>query len=50
MGIESLEELPALPDMNEADRVEKLQDAVEKLKSRGEQLEIDMNASADAEE
>lgn len=43
MGIESLEELPALPDMNEADGVEKLQDAVEKLRSRGEQLELEIN-------
>ena len=40
MGIESLKELPALPDMSGADGVEKLQDAVEKLKSRGEQLEL----------
>lgn len=43
MGIESLDELPALPDMNEADGVEKLQDAVEKLRSRGEQLELEIN-------
>ena len=50
MGVSSLDELPTLPDMNESDGLEKLQDAVEKLKSRGEQLEIDMNASADAEE
>ena len=50
MGVSSLDELPTLPDMNESDGLEKLQDAVEKLKSRGEQLEIDMNASADAVE
>lgn len=43
MGIESLDELPALPDMNEADGVEKLQDAVEKLRSRGEQLELEIS-------
>ena len=42
MGVSSLNELPALPDLTEADGLEKLQDAVEKLKSRGEQLEIDM--------
>lgn len=40
MGLESLDGLPALPDMNEADSLEKLQDAVDKLKSRGEQLLI----------
>ena len=40
MGITSLDELPTLPDMNEADGLEKLQEAVDKLKSRGEQLEI----------
>lgn len=40
MGLESLDGLPALPDMNEADSLEKLQDAVDKLKSRGEQLSI----------
>lgn len=43
MGVSSLDELPALPDMNETDGLEKLQDAVEKLKSRGEQLEIAMD-------
>lgn len=40
MGLESLDGLPALPNMNEADSLEKLQDAVDKLKSRGEQLSI----------
>lgn len=40
MGLESLDGLPALPNMNEADSLEKLQDAVDKLKSRGEQLLI----------
>lgn len=42
MGISSLEELPTLPDMSEADGLEKLQSAVEELKGRGEQLEMDM--------
>ena len=42
MGISSLEELPTLPDMSEADGLEKLQNAVEALKGRGEQLEMDM--------
>ena len=40
MGITSLDELPTLPDMNEADGLEKPQEAVDKLRSRGEQLEI----------
>lgn len=42
MGVSSLDELPTLPDLTESDGLEKLQDAVEKLRSRGEQLEIDM--------
>lgn len=42
MGISSLDELPTLPDMSEADGLEKLQNAVEELKVRGEQLEMDM--------
>ena len=42
MGISSLDELPTLPDMSEADGLEKLQNAVEELKGRGEQLEMDM--------
>ena len=46
MGVSSLNELPALPDLTEADGLEKLQDAVEKLKSRGEQLELDMEEKA----
>lgn len=33
MGITSLDELPTLPDMNEADGLEKLQEAVDKLKA-----------------
>ena len=36
-------------DLNESDGLEKLQDAVDKLKSRGEQLEIDMDAPEGAE-
>ena len=42
MGISSLDELPTLPDMSEADGLEKLQNAVEELKGRGEQPEMDM--------
>ena len=42
MGISYLDELPTLPDMSEADGLEKLQNAVEELKGRGEQLEMDM--------
>ena len=40
MGISSLDELPVLPDMSESDGTEKLREAVENLRSRGEQLEI----------
>ncbi len=42
MGISSLDELPTLPDMTESDGLEKLQNAVEELRGRGEQLEMDM--------
>ena len=49
VGVSSLAELPTLPDLNESDGLEKLQDAVDKLKSRGEQLEIDMDAPEGAE-
>ena len=42
MGFSSLVELPTLPDMSVADGLEKLQNAVEELKGRGEQLEMDM--------
>ena len=47
MGISSLDDLPTLPDMSEADGLEKLQDAVERLRSRGEQLEIAMDSAGD---
>ncbi len=47
MGISSPDELPTLPDMNESDGLEKLQEAVEKLKGRGEQLTIEMDTSAE---
>lgn len=50
MGISSLDELPTLPDLNESDGLEKLQDAVEALRGRGEQLEIQLETSADAGE
>ena len=49
MGISSLDELPTLPDMSESDGLEKLQDAVEALKGRGEQLEIQDVGVEDAE-
>ena len=49
MGVSSLAELPTLPDLSESDGLEKLQDAVDKLKSRGEQLEINMDAPEGAE-
>lgn len=49
MGISSLYELPTLPDMSESDGLEKLQDAVEALKGRGEQLEIKDVGVEDAE-
>ena len=45
MGISSLDELPALPDMRQADGLEKLQDAVEALKGRGEQMEIQIDTA-----
>ena len=47
MGISSLDELPTLPDMSQSDGLEKLQDAVEQLKSRGQQMEIEMDAPED---
>ena len=47
MGISSLDELPTLPDMSQSDGLEKLQGAVEQLKSRGQQMEIEMNAPED---
>lgn len=50
MGISSLDELPTLPDMSESDGLEKLQDAVEKLRSRGEQLTLEMDAPDDTPE
>lgn len=42
MGISRLSELPPLPDMASTDGVEKLQAAIEELKSRGEQIAMDL--------
>lgn len=42
MGLSLIEELPPLPDMSSTDGVEKLQAAIEELKSRGEQLAMDL--------
>ena len=42
MGVSSLEELPELPDINAGDGVKKLEDAIEKLSTVGEnQMEIE---------
>ena len=42
MGVSSLEELPELPDITSGDGVKKLEDAIEKLSTVGEnQLEIE---------
>lgn len=41
MGVQSLEELPALPDMSSTDGLDKLQGAIDTLKGRGEQLVIE---------
>ncbi len=45
MGIERLSELPPLPDMASADGLEKLQQAIDELKYRGEQLELDIGGA-----
>lgn len=44
MGLSSLEELPALPDMSATDGMDKLREAIDELKGRGEQLELEMDA------
>lgn len=43
MGVPSLEELPALPDMSSTDGLEKLQSAIDSLRGRGEQLQMDLS-------
>ena len=42
MGIDALEKLPALPDLSASDGLEKLQTAIDELKGRGEQLELEI--------
>lgn len=42
MGVSELEELPPLPDMSSTDGLEKLQGAVNALRGRGEQMEMDL--------
>lgn len=42
MGVSSLEELPPLPDMSSADGLDKLRVAIDELKGRGEQLELEI--------
>lgn len=42
MGVRTLEELPPLPDMSSTDGLEKLRAAIDELKGRGEQLELDI--------
>ena len=42
MGISSLSELPALPDMSSTDGLEKLQAAIDTAKGRGEQLAMEI--------
>lgn len=42
MGVSELSELPKLPDMASTDGLEKLQDAIEALKGRGEQMVMDL--------
>lgn len=47
MGLSSLQELPALPDMSSTDGLDKLRSAIDELKGRGEQLELDMADGGD---
>lgn len=42
MGVSELEELPPLPDMSSTDGLEKLQGAINALRGRGEQMEMDL--------
>ena len=49
MGLASLDELPALPDMSSADGLEKLQRAIDELSFRGEQLEIEQTVRQSAD-
>ena len=50
MGMTSLEELPVLPDMTSGEGAEKLQAAIQELQNRGQQLEIQPEETASAEE
>lgn len=43
MGVETLDELPTLPDMASSDGLEKLQGAIEELKCRGEQMVMEIS-------
>jgi segregation and condensation protein B len=42
MGVSTLDELPSLPDMTATDGIEKLQSAIDELKCRGEQMELEI--------
>lgn len=42
MGVSELDELPPLPDMSSTDGLEKLQGAINALRGRGEQMEMDL--------
>ena len=46
MGLQSLEELPVLPDMTSTEGAEKLQAAIQELQNRGEQLELQPEGTA----
>ncbi len=43
MGVESIDKLPALPDVSSTDGIEKLRQAIDAIKGRGEQLSLDMS-------
>ena len=47
MGVSSLDELPPLPDMSATDGMDKLREAIDELKGRGEQLELQLDAGGD---
>ena len=40
MGMQSLDELPVLPDLSSDERAEKLEQAISELRGRGEQMEL----------
>ena len=46
--IDSLEELPVLPDMTTSEGTEKLQAAIEQLQNRGEQIELNEEPTEEA--